>query len=179
MGAFAPHGNTKRITARTTAVSAVKMTTTTDFLKSDSYILSNFGPATAFVGYGSNVNEAIANARVPADGDTTGTFCFIVPPGQRSIDALSKDTVHFAAVTISGTADIFITPGRGEIQGSLNSQVPVADLDSIFAYESGTEQELLRGILIELRTVTHFLKEGLNVAEDPDLIRGDQTNSIH
>lgn len=178
MNAFAPHGNTKRITARTVATSAVKMTTAVGFLKSDSYIISNFGPAVAFIGYGSSQSEALTNARIPADGDNTGTFCFIVPPGQRTVDALSKDTAYFAAVTVSGTADVFITPGRGEVNGSLDSQASTADLGSILNYESGTEQELLRGILIELRTHTEFLKEGLSVAEDPDLIRGDQTNSI-
>lgn len=175
---FAPHGNTKRITARTSVTSSVQMTVNSDFLKSDSYVITNLGPAIVAMGFGSSSAEARANARFPETDNTTGTFCFIVPPGQRTIDALSKDTVYFAASTASGTADVLITPGTGMVYGSLDNQSSPMDIASLVSYESGIQQELLQAILIELRTHTEFLREGLNVAEDPDLIRGDQTSSI-
>ena len=177
MGAFVQRGNTKRITARSVAGSAIQMSAASGFPPTDNYIITNFGPETVFVGTGSTSSEARNNAQVSASGDETGKFCFIVPPGQRGFEA--KDGVYIAAVTVSGIADVFITPGKGEIEGgSLGGTTSTADSSSLLSYESGTEQDLLRAILIELRTVTCFLKEGLNVAEDPDLIRGDQTNSI-
>lgn len=179
--AFAQRGNTKRIGASPTlATSAVRMSVATDMPHADNYIITNFGPSVAFVGYGSSESEAIDNAKVPTEGDATGDFCFIVPLGQRSIEA--KHGVYFAAVTESGTADLLITPGKGSIEGdsdSVANQTSTNDLAALVLYESGVQQELLRGILIELRTQTEFLKQGLNVADDPDLIRGDQTESIN
>lgn len=181
---FAQRGNTKRILARTvwSSGSSVQMSAAIGYPPTDNYIITNLGTNVAFLGYGSTENEAIANARIPAAGNTTGIFCFVVYPGQRSIEA--KDGAYFAAVTASGTTDLLITPGHGPVDGFGNSdasanQTSAGSLAALFAYEYGEQQELLKNILIELRTHTAFLKEGLNVAEDPDLVRGDQTKSIN
>ena len=94
---FVQRGNTKRISAGVwPAISSVQMSVATGFPPTDNYIITNFGPSTAFVGYGSTSAAAIANAKVPASGDTAGVFCFVVCPGQQSIEA--KDGVYFAAV---------------------------------------------------------------------------------
>ena len=81
-------------------------------------------------------------------------------------------------MTESGTADIMITPGRGLVDGFGAGNVGVdaasnASLLALFAYSSGAQQELFEGVLIELRTITEFLKAGLNVADDPAAIRSD------
>ena len=176
-GVFAQRGNTRRFTAGPwPAPSSIRMSVATGMPQADNYIITNFGPSVAFVGYGSNSAEAIANADVPVDGDTTGEFCFIVPPGQISIEA--KHGVYFAAVTVSGTADIFITPGIGEVTSGVPDQTSNEEFGTLFLYAQA-QQELMQKILIELRTQTEFLKQGLNVADDPDSIRGDQTDSIN
>ena len=178
--AFVQRGNTKRITAiAERPSSSVRMSVATDMPHADNYILTNFGPSVAFVGYGSSSDEAINNAEIPASGDSAGEFCFILPPGQRSIEA--KHGVYFAARTESGNADILITPGKGSIEGGseVTGEVSNTDLAALLLYESGAQQELLQRILIELRTQTEFLKQGLNVADDPDSIRSDQTDSIN
>lgn len=174
---FAQRGNTRRITAHPWPVStSIRMSVGADFPQANNYIITNFGPSTAFIGYGNTADDATTNARIPEPGDA-GQFCFIIPPGQRGIEA--KHGVYFAAVTATGTADIFITPGHGTVDGfgfnASADQASTADLGSLFLYESGTQQELLRTILVELRTQTEFLKQGLNVADDPESIRGDQT----
>ena len=178
--AFVQRGNTKRISAGPwRPSSAVRMSVATDMPQADNYILTNFGPAVAFVGYGGSSDEAIDNAEIPASGDSSGEFCFVLPPGQRSIEA--KHGVYFAARTESGNADILITPGKGSIESDsdASSQTSNADLAALLLYESGVQQEMLRAILIELRTQTEFLKQGLNVAEDPDSVRGDETEAIN
>lgn len=178
--AFAQRGNTRRFIAKTgRAPSAIQMTVATDMPQADNYIITNFGPNTAFVGYGSSSAEAIDNAQIPEDRPGGSTFCFIVPPGQRSIEA--KHGVFIAAVTASGTADLFVTPGKGSIESDTEvaiEQTSNTDLANLVLY-AVRSVEVMEAILIELRTQTEFLKEGLSVAEDPDLIRGDQTNSIN
>lgn len=176
-------GNTKRITAKVgSTISSVKMTTATGFPPAGDYTISNFGPNVAFVGWGPDSDTAIANADVPATGDTTGKFCFIVYPGQRTIEA--KDGAYFAAVTSIGTADILITPGRGLVDGFGDGNV-VNDLSNTVATAAmlsvtwGAQMELLQLILIEMRTQTDFLKQGLNVAEDPDVTRSDQAAIVN
>ena len=179
--AFAQRGNTKRIAASPMlATSAVRMSVAADMPQADNYILTNFGPSVAFIGYGGSSDDAINNAKVPTSGHAGGEFCFVLPPGQRSIEA--KHGVYFAAVTESGNADILITPGKGSIESDsavASSQASGGDLGAMVLYQSGAQQELLRAILVELRTQTEFLKEGLNVADDPDVVRGDQTESIN
>ena len=61
--AFVQRGNTKRITAiAERPSSSVRMSVATDMPHADNYILTNFGPSVAFVGYGSSSDEAINNA---------------------------------------------------------------------------------------------------------------------
>ena len=176
---FAPHGNTKRLAVRSSAYTTVRMTVTSNFLKADSYLITNLGPSIIALGYGSSAAEAMSNASFPSAGDTTGVFCFIVPPGQRTIDALSKNIVYFAAVTASGTADVLITPGRGEIAASLDDQSEVLNIAAILLNAVVSQRDLLEAIFIELKTHTYFLKEGLTVDDDPDLVRSDyQTDTI-
>lgn len=182
-GIFNIRGNTKRLTATTGAmISAVKMSRVSEFPPAGDFIVNNFGPSVAFLGWGPDSDTAIANAKVPASGEATGTFCYVVHPGARSIEA--KDGAYFAAMTESGTADIMITPGRGLVDGFgagnvASDATTSAGMLALLAYSTGVQQELLEGVLIELRTLTHFLKEGLNVAEDPDSARSDAASRIN
>ena len=87
-GIFNIRGNTKRLTATAGAmISAVKMSRATEFPPAGDFIINNFGPSVAFLGWGPDSDTAIANAKVPATGETTGTFCYVVHPGARSIEA--------------------------------------------------------------------------------------------
>lgn len=158
---------------------AKQVSRATGFPFANNYIITNLGPAVAFVGHGPDSGTAIANASVPTEA--TSQFCFVVPPGQRSVEA--KENAFFAAVTASGTADILITPGHGLVDGfgeglaNLDTQGSAASV-AMLDYLIGSQQDLMRGLLIELRTITEFVKQGLNVAEDPDAVRSDQVANI-
>ena len=174
-------GNTRRISAGTAPmVAAVQMARATGFPPASDYSIINLGPNVAFVGWGPDSDTAMANARVPIAGDATGTFCFVVHPGGRSIEA--KDGAWFAAITESGTADILITPGSGLVDGfgigdAATTAAGAATLS--LAALALRQQELTEALLIELRTITEFIKQGLNVGDDPDEIRSDQAASIN
>lgn len=174
-GIFHLRGNTRRFAAN---AGAVQMSTVAGFPQASDYTITNFGPSVAFVGWGPDADTAITNALEPTSANPR--FCVVVYPGQRTVEA--KHGAYFAASTASGTADILISPGHGLVDGFAgNAALASSDagaLLALLAHERGAQQELLEGLLIELRTITHFLKEGLNVAEDPDLARSDQAAQV-
>lgn len=174
---FAQRGNTKRIAVSTATMSrAVKMSEATNFPQANNYIITNFGPNWAYVGYGPDSDTAIDNAVVPTAGDTTGKFCFVVPPGQRSIEA--KSGVYFAAITEKGTADLLLTPGHGSVDGFGTGDADTqsaanATLSSLLTHFLVAQKEVLDEILTELHVHTLFLQQGFVVKENPENIRGD------
>ena len=54
-----------------------------------------------------------------------------------------------------------------------------ANLPLLLAQVLGAHKELLQAILIELRTQTEFLKQGLNVSDDADAVRSDNATLIN
>ena len=183
-GMFAQRGNTKRIRASVgnTPFSSVQMARATAFPPASDYIITNFGPSVAYIGWGPGQDTAVANAAAPITGDSTGAFCFAVYPGKRSIEA--KDGAWFAATTESGTADILITPGSGLVDGfgvgnAASGAGASEDALTVLALVALRQRELMEGVLVELRTLTEFIKQGLNVGDDPDAIRSDQAASIN
>ena len=182
--AFAQRGNTRRVTVTQQSMTAAMKVTylSGSFGPANNYILTNYGPNTVYVGYGPDSNTAIANAAVPVDGDSTGKFCFVVRPGQRTVEA--KADAYFAAITETGTAKLEITPGHGLVDGfgeGLDASERDEDkqLVMLLAYQVGAQQELLRGILIELRVLTNLLGQGLNVSDNPDSLRADEEPLIN
>ena len=181
---FALRGNTRRLAATPRiATVAIKVSQTADvFPQARNYILTNFGPSVAFVGFGPDSATAITNAKAPTATDTTGEFCYVLPPGQRGIEAAPG--AWFAAVTESGTADILITPGYGMVDGfgdgaASSTAASGAALAELVNYAFGPQQEMFNAILIELRTQTEFLRQGLNVTDSPDLVRADQAPLVN
>lgn len=177
-GIFHLRGNTRRFTAQAgLSAGAVQVSNATGFPPASDYTITNLGPEVAFVGWGPDVDTAIANAKEPKTGDSQ--FCVVVCPGQMAIEARSN--AYFAASTVSGTAELLISPGHGLVSGfgsgkvSTDSSILMAMLD----FERGEHRELQNELLIELRTITHFLKEGLNVAEDPDSTRSDEAAQLN
>ena len=184
MDNFAIRGNTIRLTASANAMqagSARQVMTGTGFTNATAHTIFNFGPAIAFIGYGPDADTAVANAKPPTPGDSVGTFCIVMGPGARSIEASPKS--YFAAMTENGVADILITPGAGAIEGfgdGLASQAQSnAAMLAMLRYLDGSQRELLEQALTELRTLTYFVKEGLNVADDPEAIRSDNAATIN
>lgn len=180
-GLFQLRGNTRRLTARPGLSSgAVQMSTITGMPQASDYTLTNFGPSVAFVGWGPDGDTAVDNAREPTGA--TPRFCVVLYPGQRTIEA--KHAAFFAASTASGTAEIFISPGHGLVDGFgagniTGDQSDSAALLELLYEQRGAHNELLKNTLIELRVITNFLKQGLNVAEDPNAARGDEAASIN
>lgn len=180
-GIFHLRGNTRRIRATTGWTNGVQVSRATAFPPASDFIITNFGPSVAFVGWGPDQDTAIANARAPAQGDPDGKFCFVVPPGARSVEA--KEGAWFAAVTEAGSADILITPGSGLVDGfgAGNAAMDASSNAALLAMAALAyrQQETAEALLIELRTITEFLKQGLNVGDDPEAIRSDQAASIN
>lgn len=179
-GIFALRGNTRRLKAQAgVAAGTVQMSVVAGMAPASDYTITNFGPAVAFVGWGPDADTAIDNAREPTAAESR--FCVVVYPGQRSIEA--KHGAYFAASTASGTADILISPGHGLVDGfgagNALDQADSVALMALLAHQRGEQKDALDGILVELRVITSFLKEGLNVAEDPDAARSDQAAIIN
>ena len=180
-GLFHLRGNTRRLLAQPGLSSgAVQMSTIAGMPQANDYTLTNLGPSVAFVGWGPDADTAIDNAREPTTA--TSRFCVVLYPGQRSIEA--KHGAFFAASTVSGNADILISPGHGLVDGfgAGNAVLDQADAVALLAlldYQRGEQKEAFGDILVELRVITSFLKQGLNVAEDPDAARSDEAAIIN
>ena len=177
---FALRGNTRRLKAQAGLASgAVQMSTIAEMPPASDYTITNLGPSAAFVGWGPDRDTAIDNAREPTSAEPR--FCVVVFPGQRTVEA--KHGAWFAASTASGVADILISPGHGLVDGfGAGNALDQADSVALLAlldHQRGGLRESLDAILIELRVITSFLKEGLNVAEDPNAARSDEAATIN
>lgn len=179
-GIFHLRGNTRRLVAQPGLPGlAVQMSVITGMPQASDYTITNFGPSAAFLGWGPDADTAIDNAREPTIGEPR--FCVVIYPGQRTVEA--KHGAYFAASTASGTATIMISPGAGLVDGfgagNALDQTDSASLLALLAHATGRDLELMERFLIELRTITHFLKDGLNAPDDPDAIRSDEAANIN
>jgi hypothetical protein len=104
--AFTPMGNTVTFTAATTAPTPVQALSTT--IGGTQYRVINDGTVTVFMGWGDSAAAATANAVVVT---TTGR-AFPLLAGTDEILTFNANQ-YFTAVTASGTASIYITPGDG------------------------------------------------------------------
>lgn len=89
--------------------------------------------------------------------------------------------------------EMTITPGYDATTGvPAQVQQHYTDGAQHVVQESGTDEEVqslalqqtsmletFTAILVELRTITFYLQAGLGVADDPDSVRCDITNSIN
>jgi len=104
--AFTPMGNTVTFTAATSAPTPVQALSTT--IGGTQYRVINDGTVTVFMGWGDSAAAATANAVVVT---TTGR-AFPLLAGTDEILTFNVNQ-YFTAITVSGTANIYITPGDG------------------------------------------------------------------
>lgn len=105
---FSPRGKTVLIAAATTAPSGVQCQET-GTAGGYQFRIHNAGTVTAYLAFGATGSEAQANAVIP-----TGTPQYGIPLSAGIVEVLSFPVnCYFSAITASGTANIFITPGAG------------------------------------------------------------------
>ena len=106
LNAFTKTGNTITFVANTSAPTPVQCLSTT--LGGNQYRVINTGTITVFLGYGSTSAEATNNAVVVTSSQTA----FPLLPSTDEILTFVPNA-YFTAISASGTATIYITPGDG------------------------------------------------------------------
>ena len=106
LNAFTKTGNTITFTANVAAATPVQCLSTT--LGGNQYRVINTGTITVFLGYGSTSAEAANNAVVVTSSQTA----FPLLPSTDEILTFVPNA-YFTAISASGTATIYITPGDG------------------------------------------------------------------
>jgi hypothetical protein len=104
--AFTKLGNTVAFTANTAAPTPVQAVSTT--LGGNQYRIINAGTVTVFLGYGSSATDASNNAAVVT---TTGPSLPLLPGTDEILTFVPN--AYFTGITVSGTAQIYISPGDG------------------------------------------------------------------
>lgn len=106
INAFTKLGNTVVFTAATTAPSPVQAASTT--LGGNQYRIINPGSVTVFLGYGATSADASAAATVV----TSSASSLPLLPGTDEILSFVPNA-YFTGITVSGTANVYVTPGDG------------------------------------------------------------------
>jgi hypothetical protein len=106
INAFTKTGNTITFTAATTAPTPVQCSSST--LGGNQYRIINNGTVTVFLGYGTTSSDAANNAVVVS---STGAAFPLLPNTDEILTFVPN--AYFSAITASGTAQIYITPGDG------------------------------------------------------------------
>lgn len=104
--AFTPMGNTVTFTAAASAPTPVQAVSTT--IGGTQYRIINDGTVTVFMGWGDTAAAATANATIVT---TTGR-AFPLLAGTDEILTFNANQ-YFTAITASGTANVYVTPGDG------------------------------------------------------------------
>ena len=106
LNAFTKTGNTVTFTAATSAPTPVQCSSST--IGGNQYRIINNGNVTAFLGYGSTATDATNSAAVVS---TTSPAFPLLPNTDEILTFVPN--AYFTAITSSGTAVIYITPGDG------------------------------------------------------------------
>jgi hypothetical protein len=104
--AFQKTGNTVVFLAASTAPTPVQAVSTT--LGGNQYRIINNGTVTVFLGYGANASAATSSATVV----TTSGPAIPLLPGTDEILTFVPNA-YFTGITVSGTANVYVTPGDG------------------------------------------------------------------
>jgi len=111
LNAFTVLGNTCKLTAATTAPTPIQVTSST--LGGNQYRIINLsGTVTAFLSYAQTAAAATANCVIPTGDGTDAKNCIPILPNTDEILSFVPNG-YFTAITVRGTADIYITPGDG------------------------------------------------------------------
>jgi len=106
--AFSPTGKTILVVAATTAPTG-QQCPENGTVQGIQYRVHNAGSVTAYLSFGKTSAEAIASAVIPSG---TSQECFPLPAG--IVEVLSFPVgSFFTGITVSSTANVFITPGKG------------------------------------------------------------------
>jgi len=106
INAFTKTGNTVTFTAAVSAPTPVQVVNTT--IGGNQYRIINNGTGIVFLGYGVDA----ANATTAAANITTNGAAFPLLPGTDEILTFVPNA-YFTGITLTGTAQIYITPGDG------------------------------------------------------------------
>ena len=106
--AFSPNGNTVTFTANTSAPTPVQASNYEPSGMAGQYRVINAGTITVFLGVGNSSANATANAQVVS---TSGPSIPLLP-GTDEILSFGFNA-YFTGVTVSGTSQVYITPGNG------------------------------------------------------------------
>lgn len=104
--AFTKLGNTVVFTANTAAPAAVQAISTT--LGGNQYRIVNPGTVTVFLGYGTTAAEANSNATIVT---SSGPSLPLLPGTDEILSFVPN--AYFTGITVSGTANVYVTPGDG------------------------------------------------------------------
>jgi hypothetical protein len=104
--AFTPMGNTVTFTAATSAPSPVQAVSR--IIAGTQYRIINTGTVVAFLSHGSTSSDASNNALIV----TSSQFSIPLLPNTDEILTF-EGNAYFTAITASGSAVIYITPGDG------------------------------------------------------------------
>ena len=111
LNAFTVLGNTCKLTAATTAPTPIQVTSST--LGGNQYRIINLsGSVTAFLSYAQDSATATSNCVIPTGDGSNAKNCIPILPNTDEILSFVPNG-YFTAITVSGTADIYITPGDG------------------------------------------------------------------
>ena len=106
LNAFTKTGNTITFTANVAAPTPVQCLSTT--LGGNQYRVINTGTITVFLGYGQDAANATTNANVVT---SSGPSFPLLPSTDEILTFVPN--AYFTAISASGTATIYITPGDG------------------------------------------------------------------
>ena len=106
INAFTRTGNTVAFTANVAAPTPVQCISST--LGGNQYRILNAGTVVVFLGYSSSSSDATNNATIVT---TTGLALPLLPGTDEILSFVPN--AYFTAITVSGTAQIYITPGDG------------------------------------------------------------------
>jgi hypothetical protein len=104
--AFTKLGNTVAFTANVAAPTPVQAVSTT--LGGNQYRIINAGSVTVFLGYGATASDASNNTAIVT---TTGASLPLLPGTDEILTFVPN--AYFTGITVSGTAQIYISPGDG------------------------------------------------------------------
>lgn len=107
---FSPLGNTVVISAASTAPTAVQVSPTSGQMNVGQYRCVNSGTVMVFLGVGSTATIAGSRAVIPIAGTPASGVPLM--PGAVEILRFNENS-YITAITSSGTATVYVTPGQG------------------------------------------------------------------
>ena len=106
INAFTKTGNTVTFTANTSAPTPVQVTNST--IGGNQYRIINSGTGVVFLGYGTTAADATTAA---ANVISSGAAFPLLPSTDEILTFVPN--AYFTGITLTGTAQIYITPGDG------------------------------------------------------------------